>query len=291
VFLLLARWAGKKVIVFFHGWDSGLETCLASWRLSVFREVYFRADAMIVLGREFRAKLRGWGYQGPIHLETTAVDEDLHASIERQKCRSETEGVNVLFLSRVTREKGIFEAIDAIRIARRTCPLLRMTIAGEGSALAGAKEYVRTSEAKGIEFMGWVSGEAKHDAFRRADIFLLPTQHGEGMPICLLEAMMSGLPIITCSAGGICDFFRHGRMGFLLEDRQPQTIARYVERLAYDAVMRYRMGEFNRMYALRHFSASQVGGRLHSIYEATRNGDREAEYEAIEQPLDCEVVS
>ncbi len=64
-----------------------------------------------------------------------------------------------------------------------------------------------------MRFLGHVSGAAKTQAFRAADIYLF-TSLAEGMPNSVLEAMAFGLPIVTRPVGGIRDFFEDGRMGY-----------------------------------------------------------------------------
>jgi SAM-dependent methyltransferase len=64
-----------------------------------------------------------------------------------------------------------------------------------------------------VEFCGFVANPA--DLYARADVFLMLSRH-EGLPLALLEAMASGLPVIATDTGGIGEVVRHGRDGLLL---------------------------------------------------------------------------
>jgi len=174
-------------------------------------------------------------------------------------------GFNILFLSRVEREKGVYEAIDAFVTINSRHHSVTMTIAGDGGELSNARAYVLSRGIEGVEFSGYIRGEAKNSVFSRADVYLFPT-YGEGMPISVLEAMAYGLPVITRPVGGIKDFFADGEMGYITESLDPGVFAALLERLIIDPEICRRMSEFNRQYAYDHFRASQVAGRLLKIY-------------------------
>jgi glycosyltransferase involved in cell wall biosynthesis len=269
LFLLLAKCFGKKVLVFWHGWDPACETAIRRWFLPLFRWVYFRADACIVLATQFQSVLRGFGYDKPIYLQTMVVPDDVFSLADRQRTnRARGDILNILFLSRVEKAKGIYEAIDAFRMVHEKHSSVCLTIAGDGSELESVKEYVRAQNIEGITFLGWVRGPSKLEAFAKADVYLFPTRHGEGMPNSVLEAMACRLPVITRSVGGVQDFFENGRMGFLTASKEPQVFASLLEGLVADEQLRRQMGDYNHTYAMNRFRGSQVAQRLDRIYWA-----------------------
>jgi glycosyltransferase involved in cell wall biosynthesis len=255
--LLLARAAGARVLVFLHGWDPACESSIRRRFLFLFRWVYFRADAFIVLASRFQGVLREWGYDKPIHVTTTAVPDEVFLQVVGREVRapSPVRSLNILFLSRVEKAKGIYEAVEAFYLLHA--------------------RYPRTTLAEGIRLVGWVAGEEKHQAFARADVYLFPSWD-EGLPISVLEAMAHGLPVITRPVGGLPDFFEPGRMGFLTESHEPEVFASLLERLAWDERLRNQMGDYNRRYAMNRFRASQVARRLDEIYQAVAGGSRPA---------------
>lgn len=270
IFLLIAKAMGKKVIVFMHGWDKRFERVLRQNFLSLFRMTYLKADAFIVLSSEFRDKLVDMGYRNLAFTETTVVDEAIFTRTDEEIVRSRKPLHNgefkILFLSRIEREKGIYEAIDAFAIMRSTYPRAKLTVAGDGGELLNVRAYVRNRGIEGVEFTGYIRGEAKNIVFAGADVFLLPTYYGEGMPIAVLEAMAYGLPVITRPVGGIKDFFEDGKMGFVTQSKSPEDYARILCDLAFDNDLRSKIRAHNIAYAKDRFTASKVASRINEIY-------------------------
>jgi glycosyltransferase involved in cell wall biosynthesis len=278
VFLLIAKWLRRKVIVFMHGWSSACEHAIRRRYLFLFRSVYLRADAFVVLSSRFKASLRDLGYARPVYVETTAVPDEVfrHSEGKNTPAGAESKRLNILFLSRIERAKGIYEAVDAFRLLRAKYPLVTMTVAGAGSELAAVREYVSVKRTEGIQFAGWLTGPQKQQAFAQADIYLFPTRWPEGMPISVLEAMGYGLPIITRPVGGLRDFFEQGTMGFMTDSRDPEVFASLLEQLVCDERLRSQIGDYNRRYAMNRFRASQAARRLGEIYRAVAEGSRPA---------------
>jgi glycosyltransferase involved in cell wall biosynthesis len=195
---------------------------------ALFRWVYFRADACIVLATvsicaaEFATTSRFTCNYG-------RADEVFRLADKQRMCRARGNALKILFLARVEKAKGIYEAVDAFRIVQAKHSSVCLTIAGDGSELKSVKEYVRAQNIEGITFLGWVRGPSKLEAFAKADVYLFPTHHGEGMPNSVLEAMACGLPVVTRPVGGVRDFFENGRMGFLTEGKEPQVLASLLE--------------------------------------------------------------
>jgi len=268
--LLIAKSLGRKVLVFVHGWDPDCESSIRRRFLFLFRRVYFKADAFVVLASQFQSVLREFGYDKPIHVETTAVPDEvfLHTASNPVGRGPKGNRLNILFLSRIEKAKGIYEAMDAFRLLRAKCPSATMTVAGDGSELENAREYVRTEGIEGVRFLGWVAGEQKHKAFADADIYLFPSWD-EGMPISVLEAMAHGLPVITRPVGGLADLFEQGKMGFATDSRDPQVFASLLERLVLDPELRVQIGRYNYLFAYQNFTASAVAKRLMEIYRTT----------------------
>lgn len=266
VFLLICRISRTKRIVFIHGWDWTVANTLEALAPGLIRFALLKSDAVIVLALQFERAVRRWGYTGPLYRLSTFVDENEMAGIHEQYIRQKAKDrMHILFMARLEKEKGIFAALDAVKRLRQTHVSVQLDIAGIGSQLQPAKEWAKAQGIPAV-FHGFVQGTDKIDLLRQADVMLLPTVYGEGMPTTILEGMAFGCPVITCPVGGISDFFQDGKMGFLCEQPDPQKISTLLKTLADDQELRIRIGLFNFNYVKQHFTADQVLARLESIF-------------------------
>lgn len=260
-YLKIANFLGCKVAVFIHGWDKDyLQTVLNNKIL--FSQAWYKADAYFVLATEFKDYLLQLGIKAPIHLTSTKVNDKLVDGIETKNIEKIK---TLLFLARVEKAKGIFTAIDAFEIVSKKYPYLKLKVVGRGNALAEAKEYANKKDLQSIVFTGPLSGDALKTEFTNADLYILPTTHGEGMPTSVLEAMAFGLPVITRPVGGLVDFFENGKMGYMIESLNPADYAEKIEFLINNLDKTNEIANYNMQYAGKHFMASKVAKELEEI--------------------------
>jgi len=62
-------------------------------------------------------------------------------------------------------------------------------------------------------------------------LLALPTQHAEGLPTVILEAMACGTPVLATPVGGIPDVIKDGETGFIMENNSPECIAKNIVRV------------------------------------------------------------
>jgi len=92
--------------------------------------------------------------------------------------------------------------------------------------------------------------------YARADVFIFPT-FGETLPIVIMEAMASGLPVVTTSVGAIAEEVEHGVTGFLIPPGDSHALAEATVRLVTNPDLRREMGEAARLAAGRLFSGAR----------------------------------
>jgi glycosyltransferase involved in cell wall biosynthesis len=268
--LLIAALFGRTcILVSFHGWQLSVAEKLTGLKRIIFRKVFFKANAIIVLAEEFRNKLREIGFHKKIYIESTFADDEIFAGINNQiisyKKDKKKDQFIILFLSRVIIKKGIFITLEAFRILQTKFNFVKLVVAGDGDELDAVKEYVRDKKLQHVEFTGFIDGYKKRDILLGADVFILPS-YGEGMPISLIEAMLCGLPVVSRPVGGIKDFFVNGEMGFLIESLDPLEYAKSIEELILNEDLVDKIRLVNNSYALKRFMASAAADRLLLIY-------------------------
>lgn len=120
-----------------------------------------------------------------------------------------SEPLEVLFVGLGCASKGLFDALEAVRLANQREPgACRFSAIGPFASDADAAEFRRRAAPLGAaaQHHGFVGPEQKHALFRRADVFCFPSYYPhEGQPAVLLEALAHDLPIVTTRWRGIAD--------------------------------------------------------------------------------------
>ena len=279
----LAKARGGRTIVFWRGWEPALAKRIDAIGSGWFHWLYGRTDAFVVLANDFRDSLERWGMQQPIHSEVTVIDDvrlaqiDCAALIER---RLATRPRKVLFLARVLRSKGIHETLAAIArmnreltggAARDSRTEVRLVVAGDGPELEPARRFAAEQSLANVDFLGYVSGDAKWGLLKEASVLCLPTKHGEGMPNSVVEAMAFGLPIVAPPVGGIADFFRDSVHGYAVAGADPAAIATALRKLLDDDALYRSVAQNNHAFARERFLASSAAARIEAIYRTLQN--------------------
>lgn len=271
IFALLARINHKKTIVFFHGWQAPFETRIDRGLVWVFKLLFGKSDAFIVLSSQFRRTLKRWGVSKPIYLEVTLINpEALEGFVisDVVKKRVHCAKKSVLFLSRIVADKGIYETVDAVSLIQGKHPEVELVIAGDGKDAENIRAYVSSRNIPNVKFVGYIRGAEKRRVLEDSYLFCFPSRYGEGLPTCVVEAMAFGLPVITRPVGGIADFFEDGKHGFISESLDPAVFADMIDRLLLDKGLYKRISMANYRHAQAYFLASNAASRLERAYEA-----------------------
>lgn len=275
LFALITKFYNVKLLVFWHGWNWEFENRVVSRLVWFFNWTFGKADYMVVLAKEFKDRLREYGFQKPVEIGKTVINDIIMEGMNEQLI-SNRDFVNselrLLFLSRVTKPKGIYEVLDSFLILKRKYPDLRLEVAGTGSELDQVKSYVLENKLLDVNFLGWVSGESKAQAFRNAHIYILAS-YTEGLPCSLLEAMGSGLAVVATDVGGIKDMFQNGKMGFLVKARDVESLTQNIFQLIEDRRLLKEISFYNYQYALTHFTSTSVAECLINTYEKVYEPD------------------
>ena len=270
MFALLARLNKKKIVVFFHGWEKSFEARIEHSLVWRFRFFFGKSDAFIVLSDQFKKTLERWGITQPIYKGVTVIDDDDLSGFDIQnalKKRQSSEKWRVLFLSRILRDKGIYETIEAVSVLKAKYPIIELIVAGDGDELENVKSLVHNLNMSNVTFVGYVRGEEKRHIFEKSQVFCYPTYYGEGLPTCAIEAIAYGLPVITRPVGGLVDFFKNEEHGFISDSLNPNFFANLIERLLLDKELYKKISLSNYQYAQNNFLASGTALRLETIYK------------------------
>ncbi len=167
----------------------------------------------------------------PTHLGSMPIELPRPLGLGRSALRRELgiEGFTLLFLGRLTRDKGVDQLITA---AARLRGSVALRIAGEGPERRSAEALARRLGVDAT-FEGWVSGNRKEALLSACDGLVVPSRAREGLPTVLFEARARSLPVIATRVGDIEDAF--GASARLVPAERPWALADAIHALAAEA--------------------------------------------------------
>lgn len=150
----------------------------------------------------------------------------------------------VAFVGRLSPEKGPEVFVRAVLLMHERLPSAHFAIVGEGPMLATIQDFIDRYKLK--DFTHLVGGrENMPDIFRDIDL-VVSSSHSEAMPLALMEAMSTGIPVVATRVGGVPDMVEHGRSGWLVAPRDFEDIASRVVQTLTTTGMLERMGKHAR---------------------------------------------
>ena len=162
---------------------------------------------------------------------------------------------------------GVDTALYAFRSLLDEVPDARMTIAGSGPQLTALQNLARElGITQKLRFTGRMENSKMAALYQEADI-LLNASLVDNMPVSLLEAMASGVPIVSTSAGGIPYLVEQNKTALLVDPGDSKAMAKALARLASNGELRTSLIR-NGLVKIERYSWSSVRNSLLDIYHS-----------------------
>jgi glycosyltransferase involved in cell wall biosynthesis len=170
----------------------------------------------------------------------------------------------LLFVGHNYRRKGLWELLEAAARVAQKGVQLRVLTAGRGIG-AQLKEAMRRARRLGREDLFLFPGDIRPStlAYAAADAFVFPTWHDAGANV-VLEALASGLPVVTTTVSGSGELIEDGRSGFVIEPGDVPALADRLTRLL-DPELRAAIGREARRLAEAHSQESNFA-EMHKVF-------------------------
>jgi glycosyltransferase involved in cell wall biosynthesis len=222
-----------------------------------------RVDRVIVLGSYWRDFMVGELGVAPDRVDVLWNAVPAPGLVHHHHAGS----VRLLFLGRLGERKGVPELLAALGDPRLRALPWTAVLAGDGAVERYRNLVASAGMADRIELPGWIDAATAERHLAEADILVLPS-HNEGLPMAVLEAMASGLAIVTTPVGAIPDAIRDGDTGLLVPAGDAPALADALYRLITDMELRRQLGQRAHSRFLADFSIEACIDRLSAIYEA-----------------------
>jgi len=198
---------------------------------------------------------------------------------------------SLLFVGRISPEKGLHVLIDAFAIVGACYPSARLVIIGpdgpaprefivgisseekvralepfcKGNYQSQLKARLSPSIASRVQFTGPISNERLVEFYRDADVLINPS-FSESFGRSLIEAMACGVPVVASRVGGMPEIVEDRRTGLLVESGDVEGLARAIEELLGDASRRRAMGAAGSRRVAERYSWARIADDLLVCY-------------------------
>lgn len=264
--LLAARLRGAATILHVHG-GSLPEWTDSRWKRWLIRIALMTATEVVSVSDGITAALgskRTHTIYNGVDTNTFSPDPSRQAAMPV-----------IVFAGILTHRKGVVDLIEASHALIAKGINHRLVIVG-GRPDEGAEEEasVRATATGTEELVGSVPHDRMADYFRDADIFCLPSWF-EAMPLSILEALASGLPVVATRVGQI-PLIVDDSVGRLVEPKDPEALATTLEELLTDHHLRRQLATNARAAALTHYSLTHTINEIVAVIDKAADQPRTA---------------
>lgn len=249
------RKTGTKVVYMCHGFHFYKGASLANWLIfyPVERLMSRFCDMIVTINREDEARAKTFQCPRVEHIDGIGVDiSKRQCTVSRVEKRKEMgikeSDILVLSVGELQTRKNHEVILRAI--AQLQNPNIKYFLCGKGVLQDHLEELAQTlGLQEQVRFLGYRKDVP--EIMNAADIFAHPSKR-EGLGLACLEAMASGLPLVTSNIQGIPDYVENGVTGFLCDPEDAARFAEHLHVLISDPALRKQIGETNSTKSMKY---------------------------------------
>lgn len=259
--VMMLKAIGQKVVIHYH--NKGVSTRQNKFVDNILYRLFFKNLKVILLADTLYNDVCKYVNRKDVYICPNGIPATIELKVK------EHAEFNILFLSNMMREKGVWDLVDACKILKDKGLNFHCHFVGKWSDISektfndrinvlGLQNFVNAYGAK--------YGKDKNEFFHIADVFAFPTfYNNECFPLVILEAMEQRIPCISCNEGGISGIIDDGQTGFVIPKNQPKVLAEKLELLINSPNLCNEMGNAGRKKFEQNFTLNQFEKRITEI--------------------------
>lgn len=183
---------------------------------------------------------------------------------DRTEPSSQCKAIHVARLNYPTKDQDTL--LRAVRLVADAEPRFVLDIVGVGPHREHLERLCDELQLRPhVKFLG--ARRDVHALLSRADMFVL-SSISEGLPITLLEAMATGLPVVSTGVGGVPELVVQGETGLLVPERSPDALSDAILEIIRNPQRAHKMGAAGRKCVAEHFDLQHVAATYEELYES-----------------------
>lgn len=248
----------------FHGAD--LTACLRE-RSRRYRGLARQGDLFLPISDYMAERLLAIGC-APERVVVHRMGVDLDRFVDLPRHAAERGPLRLLTVGRLIEKKGVADALRAVALARKRGAAVVHTIIGDGPLREGLETLARELGIDdAVDFRGWQVQDAVVEALYAHDVLLAPSVTAsdgdqEGIPVTIMEAMATGMPVVSTRHSGIPELVEDGVSGLLAAERDHAGLADAILSLADQPKLVRSMGRAARARVAAGYDAAMLDDQL-----------------------------
>ena len=233
------------IVVVMHGYD--MSQSLRRFGNDYYRELLEEADLILPVSTKWKELLCSMGADpAKVKVHNMGVDTNTFTPTVRE---DSSPTINLLSVSRLAPKKGLSVAIRAVARLVGKYPNIIYNIVGDGPSKAELHSLVDSLGVdKVIIFRGPMGKKQVSEHLQQANIFLAPSVTApdgdqEGVPVAIMEAMASGIPVVSTYHSGIPELIRDGDSGLLAAEGDVDSLVGKLDEALSNNTLRKTIGE------------------------------------------------
>ena len=248
-----------------------------NWFLRIFEESMLKRSNRIIAVSDFtrRELLQYYKVKADkIRVIHNGVDtHKFQPASDKRKAKQELgfnpDDIAVLSVGRLYARKGLFTLIESIPAVVRRFPRAKFIISGKGQSNE-MKKLVAHAQKLGVNdnivFTGYYPDRKLPRLYQAADVFAFSTFY-ENLPFAVLEALSTGLPVVTTRVGGIPEMIDSGKNGFLVQPFNAQELSDRILYLLEHPAAASEMALLARKIILERFDWRLIVKKVLAVYD------------------------
>lgn len=176
---------------------------------------------------------------------------------------------NILYVGRLTKEKGAGYLIKAMPKIIAKIKQANLTIVGDGSDRQNFKDLSKDlGVSNRVHFVGKVPHEKVKQYYQGANVVIVPSICFDNSPNVIYEAFSSGRPVIASDRGGMSDFVKDGKTGFIFRSGDIEKLAERVMMVLKDKAIFNKLSVNCRKFSLLNFASQKHYQEILRIYNS-----------------------